>query len=189
MSTSIISDDWIEEDRDDNVIPLLQRRVNFNFTSEEELTRYFSGTGESTLMLDSRNITSIESMTFVNSDSVNGDISLSTIEFISSLGILKAKGNISQGQYFTMFPKGQDNIKVTFKSGGSIPGDLGLALKKWVCCNMLTLIESRTGGGDISTQGWSRNFGPMGKYTNIRLNWNRQIQATIKRYSSSVVGN
>ena len=71
----------------------------------------------------------------------------------------------------------------------TIESDLKRAVIKLCAESALGFVGARTGGGSITVQGFSRNFGNRGKYQDIRNDLSRQAWAVIKKYMTSVVGN
>ena len=112
---------------------------------------------------------------------------LSSVELIVVEGVIKRRYS-SINYRSRLWPKGEKNIKVTYKYGGSIANDIEMALKKLTCIEMLTNIEGRTGGGSLTVQNFGRNYGNRGKYSNIRNQLSRQAMFTVRKYSTAVVG-
>lgn len=188
ISSSILSDAWIDDERDNNIVPYVNSYIGTDISTEQETTEYCSGVGTSLLSLSRRNINELVSIMLVRGEDIIASIALTSVDLISDEGIIKAKTNLSEGQYFSIFPKGDRNIKITYKHGGSLPNDLKHAVKKLMCVAMLKEISSRTGGGSLSTQGWSRDYGKRGKYSNIMMEFHRDATVILNRYKTSVVG-
>ena len=146
ITTSILSDTWIEDERDNTIVPFVEEYTG-SLSAEETKTEYYSGNGTDTLMLNRRNINSLVSIEFVRAGDLLGNISLGSIQLIASEGILKAKTNISEGLLFSLFSKGEKNIRIAYKIGGTVKDDIEMAIKKLTCVAMLTNLEGRTGGG------------------------------------------
>lgn len=187
ITSSILSDTWIENTRDDIVIPYIERFTG-NLESEEIITEYLSGTGGDILYLSHRNINSIESIEFVRAEEIIGNISVDSVELISGEGILKARTNFSEGLNYILFPRGSKNIKVGYKIGGTIPNDIKTAIKLLTCIEILKFIEGRTGGGSLGVQAFNRQYGNKGKYTNIITSMGRNARIILNRYKTAVVG-
>ncbi len=189
VNSSILSDGWIEDERDGNVVPYVESYTKRSISdeTEQEVTEFYSGVGTSILILNRRPVNELVNLELVRGDEL-GPISVQSHEPIGSQGLLKAKTNLSEGIFFSIFPKGEKNIKVTYKYSGALPADLKMAIKKLMCVKMLQNISSRTGGGSLSTQGFSRNYGDRGKYTNAMNELSRDAHAIMNRYKSAVVG-
>lgn len=188
ITTSILSTAWITDEMTYNVLPMVEQ-ITGDLSAAETITDYLSGNGGKTLILHRRNSTiTLVSITLVSSSDIIGTIPLTSVELIAKEGILRAKTLISEGLYFPLFPHGQKNIKVVYTIGGSVPDDIEMAIKKLTCITMLDNLEGRTGGGALTVQGFSRQYGDKGKYTNIRNRLNRAATTILKRYTSAVVG-
>lgn len=188
ITTSIISDAFIVDERDNNIIPFIESVCRTSLSAEKEVTEWYSGNGTSILILNRRNINSVSTIQLVSGEDVTAVINPASIDKILAEGILKVKSGLSEYFNWRIFPKGEDNLKITYKYGGTITGDIAMAVKKLVCSTILDNLEGSTGGGDLSTQGFSRNYGEMGKYTNIRKRLNSQAMAILNRYKTAVVG-
>lgn len=188
ITTSIMSDTWIINKMNRIVVPFVQNFIRRSVSAEEEITEYHSGTGRDLLLLNRRNINSIVRIELVSGTDIDATINLSSIQLIPEEGTLKVKSGINQYYNYRVFPKGEKNIKVIYKIGGTLPDDIKETIIYLTNIKMLAYIEGRTGGGDINTQGWSRNHGNMGKYTNIRNTLNQDAMAILRRYSTGIVG-
>lgn len=188
ITASVSSDAFITDERDNNVVPFVEGFIGASVSVVRTITEYLSGTGTTRLILNNRLATAIVSIVIVRGEDFIGNLSLNSFDLIPGEGIVKAKTNISEGMYFTLFPKGESNLKVTYTIGGTLPADLAHAIKKLTCIKVLQNIEGRTGGGELSTQGFSRNYGNLGKYSNIRKQFNNEAMNILRRYSTAVVG-
>jgi hypothetical protein len=188
IDASIVADAWIENRRDNTVIPYIEHITQMTLEQETELTEYYSGNGEETLILKNKNAKEVIEISYVVAPDIDGRISLSNIILIPGEGIIKMKYGEGEFYYSKVFRKGRKNIKIKYKVGeATLPNDLKECIMCLVADMMLSFIADRTGGGNLSTQGWSRNFGEMGKYTNIRKKLNRLAISVIKRYSSGII--
>jgi|GEM_PF-4901652 len=188
MTDCIISDEWIEEARDFEVIPFIEKQARTNLTAEETVEEYHNGISWDRIILDRKNAISLVSVKLVSGEDISGVIDLSALELIQGAGIVKVKSGLSEYYNYRTFPKGNDNIKITYKCGGVVNNDLALAIKKLTCVLILDLIEGRTGGGSLTVQSFGRDYGNMGKYSNIRKRLYYQAMNIIRRYSTAVVG-
>ena len=142
ITTSIISDAWVEEERDYVIVPFVESIIKTSLSSETTATEYYSGNGTDIIILNRRgNINSIDTIEFVDGADIVGSVSVQSVELINNEGIIKSKTNLSEGMVFTVFPKGNHNIKITYKYGNTIEDDVELAIKKLVCNSMLGLLE------------------------------------------------
>jgi len=186
ITTSVLSDDWIDDTRDNEIIPHIEDVTKQTFDGETEVTEYYSGTGKSTLILNRRPVNSITSIRVINS--LGGDIQ-GQIDLIGEEGIIKVSNNYSEGIYNPLFQKGDKNIVVVYKYGTTdYPARVTRAIKCLVAAKMLNMIGARTGGGALSAQAWSRNFGSHGKYTDIRKELTATAYSLLRKYMTSVVG-
>jgi hypothetical protein len=190
ITDSILSDTWIIRQRDKVVVPMIENKLNLSLSSSETKVEYLSGTGTDTLFLTRKGVSTIDSIELVNGslDFASQTFSLDSIEIIADKGMLKSRANWPEGYYSNRFPKGNNNIKVTYTIGGTISDEIQTAIENLVAVGMLTFLEGRTGGGDLSVQGFSRNYGELGKYTYIRRQLANDAYSIIRRQMSAVVG-
>lgn len=188
INGSVIDEEWVEENRDNFVIPYIENAIGYSIASEQTITEYHSGNNTGILFLNRKYINSLETIDFVSGNDIVTTISTSSIELLGDKGVLKAKAGFPEYYGLRVFPKGKNNIKVSYKIGGTLPKDLAFVIKCLTSILILDNIEGRTGGGDLGVQGFNRSFGTMGRYTNIRKRLKALALTTIKRYGSSVVG-
>ncbi len=188
ITSSKVSDSWINDERDEVVVPYVEDQVGFSLESEDTKIDYHSGNGRSVLYLNRRGITEIVSVDLVRASDIIGTISLSSFELNSDEGFLKAVSNFSEGIWSVLFPKGDKNIKVTYTIGGTLTTRLNTIVKKFTCISMLDLIEGRTGGGSLGVQAFNRNYGDKGKYTNIRGRLNKAAVVLLRKFQTGVTG-
>jgi hypothetical protein len=194
IDSSLISDTWIENRRDNLIIPWIENHTRLNFSEETEYTEYLSGNGKSILILSRRPINELISLEYVGV----ADGSLSTIiEIDYNSGILILKANLQEGIFNNNFQKGEKNIKVVYKAGyndfldprtNKVANDVKEAIIMMLAKNVLIIIGSRTGGGALSVQSHSRNYGARGKYTDIINNLDMMAYEILKCYSTGVIG-
>ncbi len=187
-STSSISDTWIQDEIDNTVIPFAENFCRTSFSAVQTVSEIYSGNGTSLIILNRKNITAVLAIQLIRDTNYVSYISPAAVEVLAAEGILKARTNYNEGIYCTLWPKGNDNIKIQYTYGGTCPNDVKKALIKLTAILVLGLIEGRTGGGDLSVQGFARSYGKMGKYTNVIMKIYRQAMSTLKRYSTSVSG-
>ena len=187
ITTSVLSDSWINDCRDNDVIPHVNETTRMNFSAEQTVTEYYSGNGTDILILNRRPVNEITDISYVKS-LVSGNF-LNSIELIEDKGILKAKTDFAEGSYLPVFAKGNNNIKVTYKYGmDDYPDDVFRAVEYLVCAKMLNLIGARTGGGSVQVQSHGRNYGNNGKYTDIRKEFILSAYQILRKYMTYVVG-
>ena len=188
INSLVVSTTWIENQRDEEIVPYVEHQLGYSIDAEQTVTEYHSGNGQDTLILNNRNITELVSIELVRGSDISGAISLSSLELITDKGIIKARSGYPEYYIQKIFPAGQNNIKVTYKIGSAYPTDLMLAVKMLTAIAVLQNISSRTGGGDLSVQGFSRNYGGMGRYTVIIKQMDKRAHNIISKYRSSVIG-
>lgn len=189
ITNTVLSDQWITDERDLTVVPYVEQAIRRSLSQEEEITEYISGTSEGTVMLSRRDINSLVSIELVHHSDFDSHISLNSVILIPEKGIVKSVANFPEYSYSRVFPKGNNNIKIVYKVGGTIPNDIEMAIKKLTCILMLDNIEGRTGGGSLAVQAYRRDFGSKGRYTHIRKRLSLHAMTILRRYTSSVVGN
>lgn len=189
ITESKLSDDWITNRINYNIIPFIQRVTGMSFEGEETIIEYHSGRGESTLLLNNRNAKELVSLSYVTGGDEGSDIGLGGVILITGEGIVKAVNNVNEGGSSTTFRKGDKNIKVSYTLGESdYPNDIKEAITYLTAEFLLGIIGARTGGGSLTVQGFGRNYGQRGKYQDIRNDLKRQAMTILKTYTSSVVG-
>ena len=188
-NTSTISDAWIDDQIDSEIMPFVENFTKSKFDGVGTVTELYSGSGRDMLMLNRKNIVALTAIRLVSGNDIDTVINVASLVVLPREGILKVRSGLSEYYNYRIFPKGNLNIQVTYTYGYTDPPkDIANAIKKLAAILVLDNIEGRTGGGQLSAQGYNRNFGNMGKYTNIRKRFNQQAMAVLRRYSTSVVG-
>lgn len=187
INESILTDTWLTARITNMVVPYINRAMGFEALSDsaQTITEYVSGTGHDTLILSHKNVASITSIQYLYGGYITSYIDPSSVVIVPG-GILKLTLSISEGIPTRYFAKGNKNIKVVYTLDVS-DSDLKEAAIYITAEQALGFVQARTGGGSISVQGFSRNFGNRGKYTDIRNDLWRMAVATMKKYMSSVV--
>ena len=188
ISASVVSTTWIEDVRDTEIVPHVEHLLGYELDSEQTITEYYSGNGSDILILNRKGITEITAIELVTGHDISGAISLSSIELLSGKGILKAKTGVPEYYDNRTFPKGKNNIKITYKIGEAYKSDIMMAAKMLMAIAVLAHISDMTGGGNLTVQGFNRNHGNMGRYSNIRKGLNKRVNNILGKYVSSVVG-
>lgn len=191
ITVTQLSDSWIETRRDRFVIPFVERYIGSSLSGVQTIVEYHSGTGSNVLPLNRTGIISLISIELLFTQ-MNWNITPSSVEILSSEGILKAK-RIWEGESYLapVFPKGNKNLKVTYTAGydaASIPVDIVEAITYLCAEQILGFVGARTGGGSLGMQAYNRNYGPRGKYQDIRNDLARQAHAMLLKYHTPVVG-
>jgi len=190
IDQSVISDIWIQNRRDNYIIPtIINKILGISVSGNISKTVYINGTNKDIIFLPDRNIIEITEITYVNTESVYTP-SLANLELISGEGILKSKYNFAEGYYRTTFPRGTRNIKVTYTMGYSnddIPDDVNELIGYLTVIEICTWIEGRSGGGNVSSEAFIRKYGSIGKYTNIRRQIAQRCNTMIGNYRSGVI--
>lgn len=187
VTTAVLSDAWVERCRDEEVIPHIEDVTGLTFDEVSSITEYYSGTGQSTLMLNRRPVVSVTVIEYTN-QIVEGNL-VDSVELIAEEGIIKAISNRQEAVYNWLFRRGTKNIKVTYTYGfADYPTRVSRAIKKLVAAKMLIHVGSMTGGGDLTVQTFGRGYGPNGKYTHKLKELVASGYALLKKYSTGVVG-
>lgn len=190
ITSTILTTTWIEKRRDNFVVPYVERITRQSFSSIATVTEYYSGNGKNILILNRKPVVAVTEIRYVLGSNNISILNLGNIEVVQSEGILKAKRNYEESFYLPVFAKGDYNIKVTYTYGyATCPADVSEAVTYFCAEQALGFIGARTGGGSLSTQGYSRNFGDRGKYTDIRNDLSRQAYALLAPYMTSTIGN
>jgi len=187
ITPQVVSDAWLERNLSTKVVPQWEESTRSSVSGEIEVTEYLSGNGYDLLMLGSRQATEIVSISQIGSSDIDNSIDNSTVILIPGTGQLRRSfGDTNLGSNIN-WPKGKKNIKVVYKVGGvSIPDDVKWALASWVAINALKLVSSRTGGGSLGVEGFSRDYGKVGKYSNIISQMWGDVYRTMQKYMTGV---
>lgn len=191
IDETILSNTWIDNRMNKSVVPFVERIIKRKVEGVEEVTEYLSGNGASILILSRKDVNSLVSIEYVtgSDDTVDSFIGLAGVRLIGDQGIIKSISNITEGGYGTIFARGKRNLKIVYNIGSStIEEDIKEALLMLCAEKVLGFVGARTGGGSISVQGFSRNFGERGKYQDVRNDLKRDAMALLKNYMTTVVG-
>lgn len=187
---SEMTDNWIALRRDRRVIPYIENALGQTISQVSQITEYYSGNGGSILILNRRPIIEIIDLTYTNipAETQTGNLLLS-VELIPEEGILKSRSNFNEGSFDPIFAKGKNNVKITYSYGYvDTPNDICEAITIYVAKLMLIQIGARTGGGSLSRESYSRNFGNRGKYTDVLNMMDQDFYSIMRKYTSAVVG-
>lgn len=188
ITDGMVSNAFITDQISNVVIPYVESFCRNSFSGVKQIVEYYSGTGKDELILSRKNVVEIIGIRLVSGNDIDTTINIASLELISRAGILKVKSGLSEYYNYRIFPKGNDNIKVTYTYGGTCPADVSQAIQKLTAVIVLDQIEGRTGGGQLSGQAYNRQYGNMGKFSNIRKRLNQQAHAILRRYSTGIVG-
>ena len=178
-----VTDGWLSDVRDNEVKPFLERVCRQKFDGIETVTEYYDGTGSSILALRRRPIIRVVSLSYTNVDSNLYYLSPTAMQVIADEGILKAKANFNESTYTPIFWKGQRNLRVIYQVGwATCPNDVAQAVKYLIAEAALGHVADMTGGGSLSTNGYSKDYGKRGRYTNARNSLARRAHAILRKY-------
>lgn len=187
IDETVLSDEWIDRCRDQEVIPHVKDITRMEFEGIQTIEEYYNGNGTSTLMLNRKPIVSLVKAEFLDGF-VLRDLAQS-IDLIPSEGMLKARSILVTTRYQSFFSRGDKNWKITYTYGyADYPADISRAIRLLVCCKMLAVIGARTGGGSVQVQSHGRNYGSHGKYTDIRKEFGYSAYGILKPHMTSTVG-
>jgi len=165
--------------------------TRYSVSGEKEVTELYSGIGKDRLLLNRRNITELTNIRLVSGNDIDTTINLDSVLLVSKEGLIKVRSGLSEYYNYRIFPKGNDNIQITYKygvAGENIPADLFTAIVYFAVIQILDQAEARTGGGQLSGQSYSRQYGNMGKWSHYRTRIANQASKIMRRYSTAVVG-
>lgn len=177
-----MSDAWIDKTRDTFVIPYIEKVIHRSLTSAEpaEHTEIIDSYGDNMIVLRRRPILADPKPTIryiypADYAEVSESFGLGVAEVLESEGSLRLFHQ----------PKGDYNLKVTYSVPTAV-GDVTLerVITLFLSEKVLGAIASRTGGGQLSTSGYSRNFGERGKYTEYRDELTREAISLLQPYMS-----
>lgn len=187
IANTVLTDPWIEGCRDDEIIPHAEDITRMTFEGEATVEEYYNGNGRSVLILNRRPVLEIVSIQMVGAIVVGNLVN--AMELIPAEGMIKARTNYSEAVYGPVFPKGDKNIKVTYKYGyADFPRDVKRAIALLTAAKALALVGARTGGGSLTVQSHGRNYGPGGKYSDIRQELIRSGYGLLRKYMTYVTG-
>ncbi len=182
-----VTEDWIAKERDGFIAPWVKEKTRLSFTGVEDVTEYYSGTGNSILILRRRPILELIAISYTNIPSNQFFISPLAIQVINDEGILKARANFNEANYVPIFARGERNLRVQYRYGYTdMPSDVGRAITALVAERVLAHIASRTGGGSFNVQSFGRNYGPLGKFHDARRDLARMAIASLRKYMTGV---
>ena len=128
-------------------------------------------------------IAQLLAISYTNVDSNLYYLTPSAMQVILAEGILKAKANFNEASYAPIFYRGDRNIRITYQYGYAVcPADAGDAIALLVAEQALAHVGSKTGGGDLTAEGYSRSYGKSGKWTHERRRMTRMALALLKTY-------
>lgn len=182
-----LSEDWVTDKMTGMVIPWVERKTKLTFSGISTITEYYSGTGNSILVLRRRPIVALLSISYTNIPSDQFFISPLAIQVIADEGMLKARANFNEANYVPIFARGERNLRIQYTYGfDEVPPDVAHAVKCLTAEKVLGHIASRTGGGGLSVQSFSRQYGSRGKFTDIRNELARDGIAALREYLTGV---
>lgn len=185
-----LSDDWIVNTRDLQVIPVVERATGLSLSGVKRVVEIHSGTGSTLIMLNRRPIVDIFSINLITNPQNWVYVSPSSIEPVREEGILKLRAVLESWQnYVPAFPRGKDNIKIDYSYGyAQAPDDIMRAVCMLTASFALGMLGSRTGGGSLGVQGFNRSYGSRGKYHDARQELDRWAHSILRKYMTSMVG-
>lgn len=168
--------------------PIVERIIGYSIEQKTQITEYYSGSGHAVLMLNRIPVVSLDSISIVDyNEMVNGIIPVTNLELETKTGIIKIRTNLNS-LYYSVFPRGKDNIKITYTVGSdTIPDDLEMAVAMLTTGYALTHVGSKTGGGSLGVDGYNRNYGNRGKYTDIKNEMDRHAMILLLNYTNQGV--
>ena len=191
IDVAVISDPWIIDTRDDEIVPLVERGTALSLTGKKEVTEFYSGAGSTRLILDRAPI--IDLIDFAYTNSFDSNITLNSIDVDREQGILISKNSLenSTATQRLLFAKGNNNIKITYTYGfadANIPREVVRAILLLLASAVLLQIANRCGGGDLNIKELSRHYGELGEYGKIREQISNTARSLLDPYNSGVVG-
>jgi hypothetical protein len=185
-----LSDNWLVATRDSQIIPVVRRFTGLSFDGVQRITEWHSGTGSTILFLDHRPIRRVHSISMVSTPPEWERVAPSSVETIPEEGILKTRFTWESSQaYSSAFPRGTDNIKIDYEYGyDNVPPAVCRSVAMLTAAQALVMIGSRSGGGSLSVQGYSKNYGARGKYTDYINELERWADGLLRGYAMGMVG-
>ena len=182
-----VSENWINGKMAGLVIPWVEEKTKLSFSEISTITEYYSGNGTSLLILRRRPLVELMSISYTNVPSDQFFISPLAIQTIADEGILKAKANFNEANYVPIFARGERNIRVEYTYGfADMPVDISHAVACLTAEKVLGHVASRTGGGNLGVQAFSRQYGNRGKFSNARDELARDGLLLLRKYMTGV---
>ncbi len=189
ITTSVLSDAWLNDERDNMVVPYVNRITRQVFDTTKQVTEFYSGTGSTILYLNRRPILTLDEIIYVNSPPSLVTLDLTSILVMKQEGLLKSRTNFQETHTLPIFFKGTNNIQVKYTFGfATIPPEVSRAMKFLLAGAGLGQIAARTGGGSLGVQAFNRNYGNRDKYSNIRADFDRKAHALLRPFMTAMVG-
>jgi hypothetical protein len=191
LTEDVVSNRFISRLRDEFILPWIEAKIGQPLGSTSQVTQILSGSGSQILALPDRPIVSLDELSYINVQPGAQTITISSVEVIAEEGLLRAKANFNEGSDLNpLFRRGNRNIRAVYTIGYSeIPLLLRTAIKALTAEKILANLEGRTGGGNsFSVQGWTRSYGDMGKYGNIRKDLARTGLVAMRSYLTASRG-
>jgi len=182
ITEEVLSDQWINNTITREVVPFVETTIRQSLTEVKTVTERYSGTGENSLILHRRHIAELVKVEYIRHPGI-ANVLYQEVELDGQKGIifLTYEGAV--------FPRGDRNISVTYSYGFSDPpADIKAAIEMMAGAKVLNFIGARTGGGSVSVQAHSRNFGPGGKYHDVIGPMFKSAYDLLRKYKTGVVG-
>jgi len=180
---NVLSDNWIQNRITNRILPWVTAKTRQSFQGVQTVTEYYDGTGSPLMILRRKPIVQLISISYTNVDSNLYYLTPSAMQVIADEGILKAKANFNESSYIPIFFRGDRNIRIMYSYGyNTCPGDIGEAIAMLTADVCLEHIASKTGGGNLTVQAFTRDFGEAGRYSTHRKNLTKQAWALMKPY-------
>lgn len=173
---------------------IVQRVTGISFTGVQTYNEVHDGSGSEELLLDRRPVSTLVDIQILNWPYTNYAINTSSIMVIEDQGMLRVRNlyDVSFQPVSPVFPKGRNNIKVTYTVGFStMPDNVTTAIALLSFASALGHAAGMAGdAASLSVEGWSKSYGnPRGKFANARADAVMQARALLRQYTTAVVGN
>jgi len=177
-----------------NQTTAIENYTGQSFTGIQTVDELHDGSGTTELLLDRRPVIDLQNIVILSWPYTNYVITPSSIQVDQNMGLLRVKNvyDVGFSPIAPSFPKGRNNIKITYTYGfATLPNDVAAALALFVSADVLGLASGQRGDvASLSVEGWSRSYGnPRGKYGVVRNDMVTRARALLRSYKTSVVGN
>lgn len=174
----------------DQVWPWIQAKTRLSYNGTTQVREIYSGTGTSEMLLDRRWVNTVDKIELLTLPHDILSIPISSIEVIKERGALRVRA-INLESFTTLapiWPKGDNNIAITYTYGfATPPAEVSKAAALLACSFFLAKEANVTGGGaSLSVEGWSRGWGKRGKFAEMRTDYAHQAMQLLKRYMTGV---
>lgn len=171
--------------------PYIEKTIRTPVDSVGTFIDTVDGTGKVDLFMPRRHLQEVISIQLLNIPNQILTIPIQSIEVLGEKGILRIRNFRVENyqQLAALWPQGESNVQVTYTAGFTDwPIDVFQAAVLLTAADALGREAAFTGGGSsLSVEGWSRSWGPRGKFGEARDDMVLRARTLLRRYMTGVV--